>query len=75
MHESVQGNFTFTDEQHDFIPKLSSILEKNVDEKYYIPDDKARKIIDQALKKLADLNGVHATLSPDRGAVQGIAGR
>ena len=66
IHESLQGDFAFPEEQHDFIPKLSTILEKNVDEKFYIPDDKARKIIDQALKKLADLSGVHATLSPDR---------
>jgi DNA (cytosine-5)-methyltransferase 1 len=66
VHESLRGDFVFPEEQHDFIPKLSSVLEKNVDEKYYIPDDKARKIISQALKKLENLGGIHAALSPSR---------
>jgi DNA (cytosine-5)-methyltransferase 1 len=34
------------------IPKLSSVLEENVDEKYYIDDLKAAKIIEQAIEGL-----------------------
>lgn len=59
-------SFVFPEEQHQFVPKLSSILEPNVDEKYYLNPEKAAKIIEQALKKLEKLGKVHATLTPDR---------
>lgn len=63
--DKVKG-FSFPEEQHENVPKLSSVLEKNVDEKYYIDDEKAQTIIRQALKKLETLGKVHATLTPDR---------
>ncbi len=66
IREDISAEFTFPTEQHDHVPKLSSILESNVDEKYYINDDKARTIIDQALKKLESLGYCHATITPDR---------
>lgn len=58
--------FIFPEEQHEYVPKLSTILEKNVDEKFYIADEKARKIIDQALQRLSEMGTVHATITPDR---------
>lgn len=58
--------FTFPEEQHENVPKLSTALDKNVDEKYYIADDKARTIIEQALEKLDGLGKVHATITPGR---------
>lgn len=63
--KNVQG-FEFPEEQHRYVPKLSSVLEKNVDEKYYISDEKAQKIIQQALEKLESLGTVHPTLTPAR---------
>ncbi len=66
VREDLPGDFIFPTEQHDYIPKLSSILETNVDEKYYISDDKAQVIIDQALQKLEALGNCHATITPDR---------
>lgn len=47
------------------IPKLSTILESKVDEKYYISDDKAQTIIKQALERLEKLGKVHAATTPD----------
>lgn len=39
-----KGFYRFPKEQTDFIPKLSSVLESNVPEKYYLSDDKAQSI-------------------------------
>jgi DNA (cytosine-5)-methyltransferase 1 len=44
--------FSFPQQQTDFIPKLSSVLESDVDEKFYIDDLKAAKIIEQAIEGL-----------------------
>ncbi len=66
IRDDIDAEFIFPTEQHDYVPKLSSVLETNVDEKYYISDEKARTIIDQALKKLESLGYVHATITPDR---------
>lgn len=66
IRNDIKGDFLFPVEQHEYVPKLSSVLEKNVDEKYYISDDKAKVIIDQALKKLESLGYCHATITPDR---------
>lgn len=44
-------SFTFPKEQHEFVPKLSDYLEKDVPEKYYLPDEKAQTIIAQAMEK------------------------
>lgn len=66
VRSDLNGDFEFPTEQHEYVPKLSSILETNVDEKYYIADDKAKVIIEQALKKLDSLGECHATITPDR---------
>lgn len=55
----------FPEQQTDFVPKLSSILEDNVDEKFYIDNGKARKVIEQARQRV-ELKGTHATITPDR---------
>ncbi|MCD8311254.1 MAG: DNA cytosine methyltransferase [Firmicutes bacterium] len=47
------------------VPKLSEFLDDEVDEKYYIPDEKTQAIIKQALERLTELGKVHATLTPD----------
>lgn len=60
------GEFVFPEEQHEYVPKLSTALDKEVDEKYYIPDEKARTIIMQAVKRLAEVGKLHPCLTPDR---------
>ena len=60
------GACSFPEEQHEYVPKLSSALEKEVDEKYYIPDDKAQTIIKQALKRLESLGKIHPCVTPER---------
>lgn len=62
---TVKG-FTFPAEQHENVPKLSTVLDEHVDEKYYIDDRKAQKIITQALERLETLGKAHATITPDR---------
>ena len=62
----LDKTFDFLQEKTDFIPKLSTILEKDVDERHYISDEKAKTIIEQALKRISCLGTVHATLTPDR---------
>ena len=57
-------SFTFPKEQHEFVPKLSDYLERDVPEKYYLPDEKAQTIISQALEKLEGLGygvAIHIT--------------
>lgn len=54
------------EEQHEYVPKLSSALDKEVDEKYYIPDEKAQTIIMQAVKRLEELGKIHPCITPDR---------
>lgn len=58
--------FAFPKEQHEFVPKLSDFIEENVDEKYYLPDEKAQTIINQALEKLEAMGKCHACITPDR---------
>lgn len=60
------GDFTFPEEQHKYVPKLSSALDKEVDEKYYIPDEKAQTIILQALQRIENLGNAHPCITPDR---------
>lgn len=57
-------HFAFPEEQHEFVPKLSSQLEKDVDKKYFLPDEKARTIIAQAEEKIK-LESCHACITPD----------
>lgn len=52
VREDILGDFTFLEQQTDFIPKLSSILESNVDEKYYLSDERAVTIIEQAVNRM-----------------------
>lgn len=64
--DTLPDTYQYPEEQHEFVPKLSTILEKDVPENFYIADDKARKIIDQALQRLSSMGNVHATITPDR---------
>lgn len=41
-------------------------MEKEVPEKYYIPDEKAQTIIQQALQKLESIGKCPACITPDR---------
>ena len=66
IRDTMEGAYRYPVEQHEWIPKLSSVLEKDVPESFYIDDDKARKIIDQALQRLAKMGNVHAAITPDR---------
>lgn len=59
-------SFTFPKEQHEFVPKLSDYLEKDVPEKYYLPGEKAQTIIAQAMEKLEKMGKYHACITPDR---------
>lgn len=58
--------FRFPEEQTDVIPKLSTVLEPQVDEKYYLKDEKAAKIIQIALTRLPKLDKIHPCMTPDR---------
>lgn len=57
--------FAFPEEQHEFVPKLSDCLEKDVPEKYFIRGEKAENIIAQAAEKIK-LETCHACITPDR---------
>lgn len=46
-HNSITRSFTFPAQQTDFIPKLSSVLESNADEKYYLSEEKTRAILEK----------------------------
>jgi DNA (cytosine-5)-methyltransferase 1 len=65
LRKDLNLTFEFLEEQTTYVPKLSSILESEVDEKYYISDEKASKIIEQAKAK-TELKNVHACITPDR---------
>lgn len=62
--ECLGLHFAFPEEQHEFVPKLSSQLEKNINEKYFLPNEKAKTIIAQAAEKIK-LKNCHACISPD----------
>lgn len=64
--DSLPDTYAYPEEQHDYVPKLSTILEADVDDKFYIADEKAHKIIDQALQRISSMGKVHATITPDR---------
>lgn len=64
--ECLNVQFAFPKEQHQFVPKLSDFVEEHVDEKYYLPDEKAQTIIAQALEKLEAMGKCHACITPDR---------
>lgn len=52
IREDIRKAFQFPRQQTDFVPKLSSVLESEVDEKFYIDELKATKIIKQAINIL-----------------------
>ncbi len=66
VKQEIQEDFVFPAEQHVYIPELSLVLEKDVEEKFYIPDKKAKVIISQALKSLDKLHGCHVVITPSR---------
>ena len=67
VRKDLPDKFIMPDRQEDNpVPKLSEFLDTNVDEKFYIADDKAQAIIAQALERLDELGRVHATITPDR---------
>jgi len=66
VHHSISKKFAMPVENKTRASKLSDFLDRDVPEKYYISEDKAAKIISQALEKLGHLEHVHATLTPAR---------
>lgn len=54
VHESIDKEFFFPEQQENYIPRLSTVLESEVDEKYYISDEKSKTI----LNKFNDLKDV-----------------
>jgi DNA (cytosine-5)-methyltransferase 1 len=52
VHESIQKEFIFPTQQEYYIPRLLTILEPVVDEKYYIDEEKATNVIKQAREKV-----------------------
>ena len=66
VREDINKDFEFVEQQTEYVPSLSTVLENNVDDKYYIADDKAEKIIEQAKERLDGFKNVHACLTPDR---------
>jgi DNA (cytosine-5)-methyltransferase 1 len=54
IHKSINKEFVFPEQREQYIPKLSIILENQVDEKYYLSDEKTKKIIEQAIKYLPE---------------------
>lgn len=46
IRDTITEEFTYPEEQHEYVPKLSTILEDNVAENFYIDDEKAKSIID-----------------------------
>ncbi|EIW19945.1 MULTISPECIES: DNA cytosine methyltransferase [Pelosinus] len=66
IRNDISIGFVFPKESTANVPKLSTILDAEVGEKYFIADDKATAIIAQALEKLDSLGTAHATLTPAR---------
>lgn len=61
VHESIDKEFEFPIQQDKYIPRLSTILESEVDEKYYIDPEKTKGIIEQvadSLKKTRKRNDI-----------------
>jgi DNA (cytosine-5)-methyltransferase 1 len=52
IRKDLVPDFVFPEQQTEFIPKLSSILEDEVDEKFYMSDEKAKVIIERAMEGL-----------------------
>ncbi|MDD2960074.1 MAG: DNA cytosine methyltransferase [Lachnospiraceae bacterium] len=41
----LPDTYSYPEEQHEYVPKLSTILEDKVESKFYVPYEKAQKII------------------------------
>lgn len=65
VHEKYLSPFIFPHEQTDFVPPLSQFLESEVDEKFFIDNEKALKVIEEARKRV-EIKGVHPCITPDR---------
>lgn len=55
IRKDLPQTFIFPEEQQEYVPKLVDFLDPVVDEKYYVPQEKAIRIIEQAVKKLERL--------------------
>ena len=67
VHKSIDKPFVFIEQQTDYIPKLSSVLEDEVDAKYYIDNEKARTILESVNTKLTN---IHACSTVNRNSKQ-----
>lgn len=52
VHESIEKEFEFPIQQDKYIPRLSTILETEVDERYYLSPEKTENIIEEVGGKL-----------------------
>ena len=66
VREDLEGDFVFPEEQHEHIPLLSTVIDSVVEEKFFVADEKAKTVIEQAKQRLSELGTVHATITPDR---------
>lgn len=66
IRNDLNVSFRFPEQQTEFVPALWTILEPEVDEKYYIDDEKAQKIIKEGFKKINSVGRVHACITPGR---------
>lgn len=66
IRNDISRDFCFEEQQVDFVPALWTVLETEVEDKYYIDDAKAEKIIKQASGKIGKWGSIHACLTPDR---------
>lgn len=66
VRDDLSSMFKFPKQDESYVPKLSSVLEDEVPDKYFVSSEKAKAIIEQALKRIDKLDQVHATITPDR---------
>jgi DNA (cytosine-5)-methyltransferase 1 len=66
IREELPQVFHFPIEDKQHIPKLSSVLEDEIDDRYFVSGEKAQKIIEDASLRLNCLGDVHATITPQR---------
>jgi DNA (cytosine-5)-methyltransferase 1 len=52
LRKDIEGDFEFPVQQEDFVPRLSSILEDEVEERFYLTGERADKVIAEALERL-----------------------
>lgn len=59
VHESIAEEFVFPEEQHEYIPKLADVLQQDVPEKYYLSEERAAKVIQEAIERIAKAGEVN----------------